>query len=308
MNHDRDLRDLAARQFGLVRADQARALGVTRSQLRRLADRGWSRVAPSVFAVCGAPVTDAQRALVAIWAHGDFAALARISAAAWWDLPGFGLDPIEVIRRRDATERGMSQVHESRILAPHHIVERNGIPVTSPSRTIFDLAAVCHPGRVERALDTFWARRLVTYESLEMVVDELGRRGRTGTTLMRRLLADRHDEYRAPESGLEARFVALVEEAGDEPFERQVVLGDDDGPIGRVDFVDRCRRLVVETDSLRFHSSPSDRANDERRDARLRAIGYQVQRVGEVELVSRPRDVLETVRSARTDAGERLAS
>lgn len=307
MTHDHALRDLAARQFGLIRSDQARAIGLTRGQLRRLTDRGWRRVAPSVFAVWGAPVTDAQRALVAVWAHGKVAALVRTSAAAWWGLPGFRLDPIEVVRQRDVTQRGTAPVHQSRLLLPHHIVEHDGVPVTSPSRTIFDLAAVCHPGRVERALDTLWARGLVTFESMEIVLDELARRGRSGTRLVRRLLEDRHEEYRAPESGLEARFADLVEAVGAETFERQVVLGDEHGPIGRVDFLDRAGRLVVETDSIRFHSSPSDRANDERRDARLNAIGFRVLRIGEVELETRPQDVLSRVRSARALAVTRAA-
>lgn len=304
MSIDAALRQIAEAQFGLVRRDQARAVGLTPSTLRRLLARGWVRENAQTLRVVGAPRTPPQRALARVWSHGAGAALSHRSAAAWWELPGFDLEPIHVVRLRDATSRGGSSRHESRVLPERHIVVRRGIPVTTPARTVFDLASSCHPLRVERALDTMWARRLVDAAQLADVVADLAQRGRKGSTLMRELLAARDIEYRAPESRLERRFMSIIDGAGDEAFERQVQLGDDRGPIGRVDFLDRRRRLVVETDSDRYHSSPSDRAADARRDARLSRAGFEVLRIDEATLATPP-VVLLHVRSAR--AGHDLA-
>jgi very-short-patch-repair endonuclease len=301
MPTDHRLREIAQHQFGLVRRDQARDVGLSRHQLRRLTDRGWVRENAQTLRLQGAPRTTSQRALAAVWAHGEFAALSSASAGAWWGVPGFSLEPLHVIRRRNATSRGGDLRHETRALPDHHVVVHRGVPVTTPARTIFDLAARFHPKRIERALDTMWVRGLIDAAALTDVVAELARRGRRGSTLMRELLAARDVAFRPVESGLERRFVDIIRSGGDAPFDRQVALGDDGGPIGRVDFLDRARALVVETDSDLYHSSPSDRANDARRDARLERAGFDVLRIAEAEL-DVPQLVLSQVRSARSDA------
>lgn len=301
MDPDLELRRIAEQQHGLVTTTQAVELGLSRQQLwwRRRSGE-WEQIGNVAIRLVGSPRTDGQRALGAVLSAGASAALARQSAAAWWIVPGFALEPFHVVRQRNATTRGGdSGPHESRMLPAHHVTVRGDVPVTTPARTVFDLAGVCHPLRVERALDTFWARNLITHASLTSIVHELGRRGRTGTRLMRRLLADRSPDYVAPETKLESRFVSLIGDAGDEPFERQVVLGDVGGRIGCVDFYDRARRLVVEIDSWRFHSSPSDRRNDAARDARLHSIGCTVHRVCEDDLIRRPAVVLATIRALR---------
>jgi very-short-patch-repair endonuclease len=164
------------------------------------------------------------------------------------------------------------------------------IPVTSPARTIFDLAGVLHPGRTERAPDNALARRLATVAGLSQVADELARQGRPGSWLMRRLLADRAGAYVPPESNLEARFHAVAKAAGLTLVRQQDVGGDD--WIGRVDFLDPQKRLVVEVDSDLHHSSMLDEAADTARDAALAGAGYTVIRISEHDLWHRPGEVV----------------
>ncbi|MBK5221858.1 MAG: DUF559 domain-containing protein [Acidimicrobiia bacterium] len=64
---------------------------------------------------------------------------------------------------------------------------------------------------------------------------------------------------------------------------------------------------MVEVDSARFHTSPSDRRNDARRDVRLNAVGYAVHRVREADLLAAPQDVLAAVRAARSACDTLLA-
>lgn len=306
---DRHLRSLAEGQHGLITRHQALELGMTPQQVwRRATGRWWEPAGSAALRLVGTPRTDAQEALAAVWSAGTGTGLSHHSAAAWWDVPGFPLRPLQVTRGRNSTRRGGDRAaHESRVLPEHHLTTVHGVPVTTPARTVFDLAGSCHPARVERALDTLWARSLVDHDSLDAIIDDLGRRGRAGTSVMRQLRAARPPDFVAPESRLEGRFHRLVADAGDEAFERQVELGDERGCIGRVDAFDRRRRLVVEIDSERFHSAPSDRRNDALRDARLVAAGFAVLRVPEEELVSRPSTTLRRVRSARADLDLRLA-
>ncbi len=190
-------------------------------------------------------------------------------------------------------------VHEPRLLLPHHVRRIDGLPVTSPDRTIFDLAGArrIHPLRVERALDTAWAQGLVRWRTLDVTLHELAQKGRPGIRLMRALLDVRGPDHCPPESNLEARLADLLRAAGIAGFDRQVDLGGDDW-IGRVDFVHRALRIVVEVDHSRWHGSLSDSANDARRDARLRAAGWLVIRVSEFDVWHRKHAVIAAIQAA----------
>jgi very-short-patch-repair endonuclease len=215
------------------------------------------------------------------------AAISHESAAALWRLPGFPPGPLHV--SRSAGRSSLATVHRTHVPEAHlRLFER--IPVTSPARTIFDLAGVIHPGRTERALDNALARRLTTLAVLREVTDELARQGRPGSSVMRRLLADRAGAYVPPESNLEARFHAVAKEAGLE-LVRQCDVGGD-GWIGRVDYLDRNRRLVVEVDSDLHHTSLLDEAADHQRDAAMAEAGYTVLRIKEHDLWHRPDEVV----------------
>ncbi len=122
------------------------------------------------------------------------------------------------------------------------------------------------------------------------MTDELARQGRPGSSVMRRLLADRAGAYVPPESNLEARFRAVAKEAGLE-LVRQCDVGGDDW-IGRVDYLDRNRRLVVEVDSDLHHTSLLDEAADAQRDAAMAEAGYTVLRIKEHDLWHRPDEVV----------------
>lgn len=60
--------------------------------------------------------------------------------------------------------------------------------MTTVARTLFDLAGALHPGRTERALDNALSRHLLTLEAVRETTIELRQHGRSGSSLMRRLL------------------------------------------------------------------------------------------------------------------------
>jgi very-short-patch-repair endonuclease len=126
---------------------------------------------------------------------------------------------------------------------------------------------------------------------------ETGRRGRPGTALTRQLLAVRTVDYVPPASALEALVVAVLEAYGIEQPERQDRVGGTTAPIGRVDFVFRTARLVVEADSRRHHSSWLDVEADHRRDLLLAAAGWTIVRVNWHQLVEEPELFIAAVRA-----------
>ena len=82
-----------------------------------------------------------------------------------------------------------------------------------------------------------------------------------------------------PGSGLEADFLAMLVAAGMPLPEGQVDLGGEDGWVGRVDFYYRDLKLVIEVDGDAWHTAYLDKISDERRDASLRAAGFEVERI-----------------------------
>ncbi len=103
---------------------------------------------------------------------------------------------------------------------------------------------------------------------------------------MRQILEGWPPDYVPPASGLEARAIALLEEAGIFA-DRQVDLGGENW-IGRVDLRIQGAPVVVEIDSVVHHSAPSDRERDRRRDEQLAELGLTVVRVTEEEVFMRP--------------------
>jgi very-short-patch-repair endonuclease len=296
-HHSLPLR-LAARQHGLLTRAQLSSAGLNRHAIDHVVTSGrLAFVAPGLLVLNGSPETPTQQALAACLDAGG--ALSHRSAAAWWGLPGFELQPLEVMRLRGGTARrsNLARLHQPRRLQPHHIVTWRGVPVTRPARTIFDLAATAHPRFVERTLDTMWARGLVTIAGLDRMMSDVAARGRTGVVLMRQLIEERRGLRQPTGSRLELRFEVLADRAGIPPLRRQVDLGEDEW-IGRMDFVAVERRLVVEVDSEIHHAALLDHRRDVDRTRRLVAAGWSVRRYTEDDLWNRAAWVVDDLREA----------
>ncbi len=77
--------------------------------------------------------------------------------------------------------------------------------------------------------------------------------------VLRELLDERGDDYVPPASNLERRFDTLLHRAGEPAMRRQVDSGGDRW-VGRVDFRDEQRPLIVEVQSATYHSALVDQA------------------------------------------------
>jgi very-short-patch-repair endonuclease len=211
--------------------------------------------------------------------------LSHRSAAALWSFPGFRLLPAQTTHGRTSGyhRRPVAGLHRTTYLPAHHVTEVDGIPVLTPTRLLFQLAARIGVEPMKRLTDTAWARRLVSGRSLHAMCDELSEHGRDGMQVMREVLAERPIGYVPPESNLEARMQKIMRDHDLPAMRRQVDLGGREW-LGRVDFLAVDGPLVVFVDGEHWHSSVLDRAADARQQAALEAEGFVVVRVPEFEV------------------------
>ena len=115
---------------------------------------------------------------------------------------------------------------------------------------------------------------------------------------MREILADRGPDYVPADSGLEGRFRDVLQRDGQAPMVRQIDVGGDRW-LGRIDFLDRDAKLIVQIDSDRYHGSLIDKAADKAQTAALEGAGFVVERFTDFEVWYCADEVARRVRKAR---------
>ncbi len=220
--------------------------------------------------------------MAAVLAGGDGAALGHRSAAGLWEI-GEEADWIDVSVRRRCELRSRGIRFRGRpSLAIEDIVLRDDIPVTSPARTLVDLATELDPVALERAVNDADKRDLIDPEALREDLSLFA--GEPGIRLLRRLLDKLF--FRLSDSDLEIYFRRIVRAASlPMPLTKQRVNRFE------VDFFWPDLGLVVETDGLRYHRTPSAQLRDARRDRAHVMAGMTPLRFTHYEVRYEPRRV-----------------
>jgi len=290
---DQAVADLARRQHGVVGRAQLRALGLSLAEIDgRVKRKRLHRVHQGVYAVGHLALTRNGRFMAAVLACGQGAALSHFSAAVLWgilDLEG----AIHVTVERQRRCRGVV-VHQAPLRGER--VRRLGIVVTTPARTIVDLADVVHRRRtLERAIDEAEYLRLDWRRAVP-------RHGRRGSGLLSSVLAVHEPGSTRTRSELEEMFLALCDGKG---FPRPEVNSTIEEY--ECDFVWREQRLVVETDGGAAHGTRRAEERDPVRDADLQIAGWIVIRIPYMRLLNAPDQVAAQVGRALTPAPATLA-
>lgn len=234
----------------------------------------------------GADLTPHGRWMAAVLACGDGALLSHASGAALRGLRQTAAVLIDVtIPRPSPISRPGIRIHRHPGLRAADIDVVEGIPVTSVSRTLLDLASFLREPQLERACD-----QAVIKDDFDMreMEDLLKRsRGRRGVARLRNVLSRGDLGEDVPASGLEVRYRDLCTQAGlpKPEINRHILLGDE---YHKVDFLWRKERVVIETDGNRYHSTGWQRARDERRDQLLEKHGYRRARIPEEAIADDP--------------------
>jgi very-short-patch-repair endonuclease len=272
--------ELAGRQHGVVTRAQLAALGARTAAIGRWARRGrLHRIHRGVYSVGHTVLTRSGTLIAAVLACGEDAVLSHRSAAELWRIgPRSAHLEVTAPGRR---ERPGIVVHAGRVIPA--VLE--DIPVTTPARTLIDLADVLTRRGLERAID----------EAEYLRLDLKGLRpipGRRGAGALAALLEERRTESRT-RSELEEMFLALCERHHlTRPRTNEHVEGYE------VDFHWPEERLVVEVDGAQAHRTRKAFERDRLRDAELTAAGYRVMRFTQRRLEREPVAVADLLRRA----------
>jgi hypothetical protein len=251
--------ELAGRQHGVVARRQLLALGFSKSAIEHRVGRGRLHVvAHGVYAVGWPQMTQKRRWMTAVLACGNDAALSHRSAAALWGIGAEKPGTIDVsVRRRCELKRPGLLVRGRPSLLAEDILVRDGISVTGVVQTLVDLATELRPLSIERSVNEADKLSLIDPEALRSALFDYA--GEPGVKTLRNLLDKR--TFRLSDSDLEILFRPIATAAGlPLPLTKEFVNGFE------VDFFFPDLGLVVETDGLRYHRTPSTQTRDARRD------------------------------------------
>ena len=266
---------LAERQHGVVARVQLAGLGIGRRVIGHRLHTG--RLHPlhrGVYAVGHRVVTREGRWMAAVLAVGQRAVLSHRSAAALWGMRATTRGRVEVTVPRKLKSRSAIEVHVTR-LSDDEITVLRGIRITTPTRTLLDLAAVLN-AQLERAINEAEYLRLTDAASLGDLVEH--NRGRPGAGMIRELLATHNLGATITRSELETRFLAFLDEAVLPRPKVNANIKAQDRWI-EADCVWPDRRVIAELDGHASHATTAGFERDRARDRALQAAGWRVIRI-----------------------------
>lgn len=274
---DDEIAALAERQHGLVTREQLLALGLRRKAIDYRVSCGRLHVVQrGVYAVGHRLLSREGRWMAAVLAAGPGAVLSHTSAAALWRIRSSSGRRVDVTVPRVLRSRSAVRFHHASL--PDDEVSRvRGMAVTTPPRTLLDLAGVVSRHELERAFREAAYLRLTDPRSVaDLVARRPDGRGRAAT---RAILADRRIGATVTRSELEERFLSLVD-TFDLPRPHVNALLDLPGAQRiEVDCLWRHQSLVVELDGHASHATSRGFERDRARDRALQAIGWRVIRI-----------------------------
>ncbi|MDP9386873.1 MAG: DUF559 domain-containing protein [Actinomycetota bacterium] len=297
---DGSIAALAGAQHGLFSRGQALEAGVTPQLIgRRLRAGRWLSLAPGVYGHPGWPDSWRRRLWMAHLDVGPGSVISHESAAALHHLSLFRPGPVVLTVVHGDHERPAPwTVRQSTDLRPDHVTRVEGLPVTTPARTLFDIAAFTSEARLARAVDEAHVSGVCRVEELAALYEALRRRGKRGMKVLGHVVASRGDGYVPPESVLERRLLKVLRDGGLPEPVPQLPLPWRSAREGRVDVAYPQARILVEADSRRWHSRMDQMADDRRRDREALNHGWRTYRFVWEEITRQPHMVCETLREA----------
>lgn len=232
--------------------------------------------------------------MAAVLAAGEGAVLSHRSAARLWRLlPQASERPAVTVPAGRRVRRPELLVHESPLAEDEWLLD-DAIPLTSPFRTIFDLAADAEVRELERAFHEAEARGMTDRVSLPMLLERYP--GRRGSRKLIALLG-----ARAPvaitRNDFEEAFSVLVDAHG---LLRPRMNADlaIRGRFYEIDALWEAQRVAVELDSRSIHGTRKRFESDRQRDRILVAEGYRTMRVTWRQLQEEPAQIVADLKMA----------
>jgi hypothetical protein len=235
------------------------------------------------------------RAAAALATFGPGAVASHQTAASLYamDLLGRSGEDVTLTRAPGHNRSGRPGVHVySADLPAGHVTEMHGMPVTTPARTIVDLARSLEFRAGVVAADSALHLKLASPTALESVLADCS--GWRGTKRAAEVIAFADG---LSESVLESLARVVFRDCGLPPPELQVWVGGAE-VVGRVDFLWRRFRTVVEVDGRMKYATGVRAVRQLERDQQLRDAGYEVVHFTWQQINENPGYVNATIRKA----------
>ena len=283
---------LAATQRGVVTCAQLLEVGVDRHTIKRWCKAGLlHRVHHGVYLVGHAGLTPLGRMQAALLACGDGAVLSHQTAAFLWGLTKSVPSMLDVtlMTGRSRPKTGV-RVHRSMHFDQRDLRTRYGLRLTSPARTVIDLAANVTLDDLDRLVAEARVQNFLRPGELEAAVERAGRR-RGAADMRAFLVAEEEPDF--TRSWGERRLRRLLRQSRlPQPRTNRHAAGHS------VDFLWEEQKLVVEFDGFQFHGHRRAFEHDRRKDVDLANAGYQVLRFTWRQLKQEPLAVISAIAQA----------
>lgn len=284
----------------MVARSQLRGLGMSDNAISHAIEIGQlKRVFHGVYSLGRPRISTRGQLLAATLACGSSAVISHRSAGALLGLLDKGPVVIDVIAP-PARGRAIDGIrfHRVRPPRPDERGSVDGIPCTSPARTLVDLAGTVGNRTLRSCFERAAQRRLLDVPAIEASMDP----GRRGMPALRSLVEDWRRAAPVAKQGrlkspLEAKVLPLL-------LRRDLPAPLLNAPVqiasGRieVDFLWPDHRLVVEADSRAFHGTHVAFERDRWRDRELTRAGYTTLRVTHREAEREAQAVAATIAAA----------
>jgi very-short-patch-repair endonuclease len=248
---------------------------------------GWLReVFPSVYRVAGTDDSRLGRVMAAALSFQGGGLICGAAAGSLWQLLDTTQQPADhapvdvLLVARNAKSRPGVTIHRIKVLARQDTRWRNGIPVTSPARTILDLAATMDEMELEAVISSGLRKNVVRVSQLREVMARNPRAKGIGT--LRRLL-EQPESLHDTRSKYERKLLRLLKAAElPLPLTNTRVAGKS------VDGVWPDLKLVLEFDGWKYHRDRDKFESDRIRDQHLLIADHRVMRVTKRQIDHRP--------------------
>jgi hypothetical protein len=219
------------------------------------------------------------------------------SAAIIHGLDLLGRQPLETtVTHRpgvgSSTRRPGVRVHVA-ALPRAHVTVRSGVRVTSVARTVVDLTRTSSFRAGVVVADSALRGKQTSKDELRAVVADCAR----WPGIRQANLVVEFSDGRS-ESALESISRVAFRDHGIPAPEIQVPVGGDNGVVGRADFLWRRYRTIGEADGAIKYANTDRAISQLRRDAALRAAGFEVVHFTWQEIVKTPGQVAASLREA----------
>ena len=259
---------------------QLLAAGVSSDAIKhRLKTERLHRVHRGTYAVGHLATAWRARAQQALLAFDGFAVISHWWAAALWGLMPVPDGRVDVTRAKSSARRRKDiLVHGTTLLDTRDFTTRLGLRITTPERTILDLAASLSQYDLEALIADAMVRKLVTVDSLKAILTRAGRR--RGAAKLKRALEESPGLTRSQYERLLRRICRAADLP--QPITNAIVEGRE------VDAYFPKHGVIVEVNPFSTHGHKRAHDKDTRKIAELNAKGYIVLPFTDKQLTDEP--------------------